>query len=75
MSNLLNLIAHNVVRLVASGLPNAFRKGLSVKMIIMYAWKYGFRFLAVVTKAKVSFSIGGYLSSTPLSARDRKSVV
>ena len=42
---------------------------MSVRTTIMWAWKYGFSLQAAVAKAKASFSIGGYLSSTPRSAR------
>ena len=35
----------------------------------MCAWKYGLSFRAIVTNAKESFSIYGYLSSSPRSAR------
>ena len=35
----------------------------------MWAWKYGLSLRTAVTNAKASFSIMGYLSSTPQSAR------
>ena len=65
MSNSLNSTAYNANSPTASGLLIAFRKGLSIRMIIVCAWKYGLSFRAAVTNAKVSFSIGGYLSFAP----------
>ena len=38
-------------------------------MISVWTWKYGLSLQTVVTKVKVSFSTGGYLSSTPWSAQ------
>ena len=35
----------------------------------MCAWNYGLCFHATINNAKVSFSIGGYFSSAPRSAR------
>ena len=67
--NSLNSIAHSAIRPAASGLLIARRKGLLVKTTIMWAWKYGLSLRAAVIKAKASFSIGEYLSSTPRSAR------
>ena len=69
MSNSLNFITYSVIRLAALGLLIARHKGLSVRTITVWAWKYGLSLQAAVTKAKVSFSIGGYLSSAPPSAR------
>ena len=68
-SNLLNLIAHSAIRPAALGLLIALRRGLSIKTITVCALKYSFSLWAAVTKAKASFSIGGYLSSAPQSAR------
>ena len=69
MSNLLNSTAHNVIRPVASGLLIALCRGLFVKTTIVCTWKYNLSFHAVVTNAKESFSIWGYLFSAPRSAR------
>ena len=68
MSNSLNSIAYNAIHLAVSGLLIAHRKGLSVRMITLWAWKYGLSLQAAVTKANASFSIGGYLSFVPQSA-------
>ena len=65
MSNSLNFITYRVIHLAASRLLIAHCKGLSVRTIIVWAWKYGLSLQATVTKAKASFSIGGYLSSAP----------
>ena len=62
-------LAHSANCPTASGLLIARRNGLSVRNIIVWAWKYGLSLRAAVTKAKASFSIGKYLSSTPRSAR------
>ena len=35
----------------------------------MWAWKYSLSLQVAITRAKVSFSIGGYLSSAPRSAQ------
>ena len=69
MSNLLNFIAHSANHSAALRLLIARRNGLSVRAITVWAWKYGLSLRAAITKAKVSFSIGGYLSSTPQSAQ------
>ena len=69
MSNLLNSIAHNAFCPAASRLLIAHHRGLSVRMTIVWAWKYDLSLWATVTKAKASFSIGGYLTSIPQSAR------
>ena len=69
MSNSLNSIAHNAIRPTASRLIIARRKGLSVRTITVWDWKYGLSLQAAITKAKASFSMGGYLSSTPRNAR------
>ena len=69
MSNSLNSIAHKAIRLVASGLFMTLLKGLSVRTTMVYAWKYGLSFHAVVTNVKARFSIWGYLSSAPQNAR------
>jgi len=68
MSNSLNSTAHNAICPAASGPLIALRRGLSVRMTTMCAWKYSLSFRAIVTNVKVSFSIGGYLSSAPQSA-------
>ena len=68
-SNSLNSIAHSAICPAASGLLIAHYKGLSVRTITMWAWKYGLSLRAAITKANASFSIGGYLSSAPRSAR------
>ena len=69
MSNSLNSMAYNASRPAASGLLIARRKGLLVRTITVWAWKYGLSLQAAVTNAKASFSIGGYLSSALRSAR------
>ena len=69
MSNSLYSIAHSAIHPVASGLLITRCKGLSVKTITVWAWKYGLSLWAAITKAKASFSISGYLSSTQRSAR------
>ena len=69
MSNSLNSIAHSAIHLTALGLLIAHRKGLLARTITMWAWKYGLSLRVTVTKVKASFSIGGYLSSTPWSAQ------
>ena len=53
----------------ASGLLIARCKGLSVRTTTVWAWKYGLSLQAIVTNVKASFSMGGYLSSAPRSAR------
>ena len=63
MSNSLSSIAHSAIHLVASRLVIARRKGLLVRTTTVSAWKYGLSLRATVIKARVSFSIGGYLSS------------
>ena len=68
MSNSLNSIAHSNNHSATLGLLIARCNSLSVRTIIVWAWKYGLSLRAAVTKEKVSFSIGGYLSSTPRSA-------
>ena len=69
ISNSLNSIAYNAIRLVASGLLIAHCKVLSVKTTTVWVWKYGLSLRAAITKVKTSFSIGGYLSSTPWNAQ------
>ena len=59
MLNSLNSNAHSAIHLATSRLFIARRKGLSVRMIIVWAWKYDLSLLAAVTKAKESFFIGG----------------
>ena len=41
----------------------------SVGISIVWAWKYGRSLFAVVTNARTSFFIFGYLSSAPLKAQ------
>ena len=69
ISNSPNSTTHNAIRPAALGLPIAFLRGLSVRLIIICAWKYGLRFHTAVTNAKVSFSIWGYLSSAHWNAQ------
>ena len=59
MSNSLNSIAHNAIRSAASALLIARYRGLSVRTITVWAWKYGLSLRAAITKVKTSFSIGG----------------
>ena len=68
-SNSLNLITYSAIRPAASGLIIALCRGLSVRTIIVWAWKFGLSLRAAITNTKSSFSIEGYLSSTPRSAR------
>ena len=67
-SNSHSSIAYSTICSIALRLLIARRRGLSVRTMIVWAWKYGFNVRAIVTKAKASFSIGGYLSSVPQSA-------
>ena len=69
MSNSLNSIAYKTSHPAASKLSIVFWKGLSVWTTVVCAWKYGLSLWAAVIKVKGNFSIGGYLSSAPLSAR------
>ena len=69
MSNSLSSMAHFTSLPMVSGLCNIFFIGCYVGVLIMWAWKYGRSLLAMVTNARTSFSIFGYLSSTPLRAR------
>ena len=69
MSSSLNSIAYSADRPTTLGLLIACCKGLLVRMIIMWAWKYGLSLQAIITKAKTSFSMGGYLSSAPRNDR------
>ena len=62
-SNSLSSIAHKAILLAASGLLIALFKGWSIRTTIVWAWKYGLSFHAVVISAKANFSILGYLSS------------
>ena len=68
MSNSLNSITHKAIRPAASRLFMTFLNGLSIRTIMVYAWKYDLSFRAVVTNAKASFSIWEYLSSAPQNA-------
>ena len=54
---------------MALGVLIACHKGLLVRTIIVWAWKYGLSLKATITKVKASLSIGRYLSSAPQSAR------
>ena len=49
MLNSLNLTAHNAIRPAALGLLIALYRGLSIRMIIVCAWKYGLSFRAAIT--------------------------
>ena len=69
MSNLLNSMAQSASRPAASRLLIARCRGLLVRTTTIWAWKYGLSLRAAVTNAKASFSMGGYLSSAPQSAR------
>ena len=69
MLNSPNSMAQSASRPAASGLLIACRRGLSVKTITVWAWKYGLNLRATITNAKVSFSMGGYLSLASRSAR------
>ena len=69
MSNSLNSTTHNAIRPAASGLPITLCRGLSVRTTTVCAWKYDLSFRATITNVKPSFSIGGYFSSAPQSAR------
>ena len=69
MSNSLSSIAHFTSLPEVSGLCNIYFIGCSVGISMVWAWKYGRSFLAVVTNARTSFSIFGYLSSTSLRAQ------
>ena len=68
ISNSLNSIANSTNCLAISGFFITCRNGLSVRMITVWAWKYGLSLRAVITKVNVSYSIGGYLSFAPRSA-------
>ena len=68
MPNSFNSIAHSAIRPAAAALLITLRKGLSFKTTTVWAWKYGLSFRAVVTNAKASFSIEGYLSFAPRSS-------
>ena len=67
-SNLLSSIAYKAILPAASRLLMALFKGWSVRTMMVWAWKYGLSFRAVVTSAKANFSILGYLSSAPRNA-------
>ena len=69
MSNSLSSMAHFTSLSKVSGLYNICFIGCSIGISIVWAWKYCRILLAVVTNARMSFSIFGYLSSTPLRAR------
>ena len=65
----LNSITHSAIRPATSLLLIARHRGLSVRTTIVWAWKYGLSLRVAITKVKASFSIGGYLSSTPRNAQ------
>ena len=69
ISNSLSSMAHFVSLPEVSSLCNIYFIGCSVGISIVWAWKYGGSLQAVVTNAKINFSILGYLSSTHLKAR------
>ena len=68
MSNLLNSMAQSANLPATSRLLIAHHKGLSIRTTTVWAWKYGLSLRAIVTNAKASFSMGGYLSSALQSA-------
>ena len=69
MSNSLISMVQSASHPAASGLLIARRRGLSVRTITIWAWKYDLSLRATVTNTKASFSMGGYLSLAPRSAR------
>ena len=69
MSNSLSSMAHFTSLPEVYGLCNICFIGCSVGISIVWAWKCGRSLLAVVTNARTSYSIFGYLSSTPFRAR------
>ena len=69
MLNSLSSVAHFTSLHEVSGLCGICFIGYSVGISMVCAWKYGRSLLAVVTNARTSFSIFGYLSSAPLRAR------
>ena len=69
MSNSLNSMAHFTSLPEVYGLCNICFIGCSIGILIVWAWNYCRSLLAVVTNDRTSFSIFGYLSSTPLRAR------
>ena len=69
ISNSLSSMAHFTSLPEVSGLCNIYFIGCSVGISIVWASKYDRNLLVVVTNSRVSFSIFGYLSSTPLRAR------
>ena len=66
---LAQLYAHFISLPEVSGLCNICFIGCYVGILIVWAWKYGRSLPAIVTNARTSFSIFGYLSSTLLRAR------
>ena len=68
MLNSLSFMTHFTSLLEVSGLYNICFIRCSVGISIVRAWKYGRSLLAVVTNARTSFSIFGYLSFSPLRA-------
>ena len=69
MSNSLSSITHFTSLPEVFGLCNICFIGCYVGISIVWAWKFGRSLLEVVTNARTSFSIFGYLSSAPLKAR------
>ena len=69
MSNSLSSMAHFTSLPEVSGLCNICFIRYSIRSSMVWAWKYGRSLLVVVTNARTSFSIFGYLSSAPLKAR------
>ena len=69
MLNSLSSIAHFTSLPEVSGLFSICFIGYYVGISVVWAWKYGRSLLVVVTNARTSFSIFGYLSSTSLRAR------
>ena len=66
---LIQLIALNTNRSVASRLFIVFCRGLSIWTTMVCVWIYSLTLHATVIRAIANFSMGGYLSSTPLSVR------
>ena len=69
MSNSLSSMAHFTNLPKVSGLCNICFIGCSIGISKVWAWKYDQSLMAVVTNAKMSFSIFEYLSSAPLRAQ------
>ena len=69
MSNSLSSMTHFSSLPKVSGLCNYLLHWVFCRNLDGVAWKYGRGLLAVVTNARTSFSIFGYLSSAPLKAQ------